>query len=321
MASIAALAACCALSSAASAGPTVDRIRAEGVVRCGGTPRPGLADLSPDGGRASGLYLDLCRAVGAALLAPEGRIEFSLYSVDAARIGDGRDDLAFVDGSEMLDGRLAGKTVLGPPVVFVSTGVMVPGDSSVKTLADLSGRSVCFFQGAEAHRALEAFLATGRLDVARMPFTETGEMNDAFLAGKCEAVAGEMGDLAALRLMGRAKGAASRILPEPLATGPVFALTPAGDAQWSAIVAFVIAVLQRAELKPGPWTAGGAEAAAPNGADLGLAEGWAERVLAAAGPYADIYARNLGDRSRLGLPRGPNAPVEAGGWFVTPFRR
>ena len=43
-------------------------------------------------------------------------------------------------------------------------------------------------------------------------------------------------------------------------------------------------------------------------------------VVAAAGTYADIYARNLGDRSRLNLPRGPNAPVEAGGLFVTPYR-
>ena len=56
------------------------------------------------------------------------------------------------------------------------------------------------------------------------------------------------------------------------------------------------------------------------GRDLGLADDWAKRVVGAAGSYADIYARNLGDGSPLKLPRGPNAPAEAGGLFVTPFR-
>ena len=97
-------------------------------------------------------------------------------------------------------------------------------------------------------------------------------------------------------------------------------MTPASDPQWAAIVAWTLVALVRAELPSGPWTAGGAESAAVKGADLGLPDDWRKRVLAAAGTYADIYARNLGDRSRLRLPRGPNAPVEAGGLLVTPFR-
>ena len=56
------------------------------------------------------------------------------------------------------------------------------------------------------------------------------------------------------------------------------------------------------------------------GRDLGLADDWAKRVVGAAGSYADIYARNLGDGSPLKLPRGPNAPAELGGLFVTPYR-
>jgi hypothetical protein len=32
-----------------------------------------------------------------------------------------------------------------------------------------------------------------------------------------------------------------------------------------------------------------------------------------------MHARNLGSGSALKLPRGPNAPVELGGWFATPF--
>ena len=49
---------------AAHAGPVVDRIKTEGVIRCGGVSRPGLAGPSAGGREASGLYLDLCRTVG-----------------------------------------------------------------------------------------------------------------------------------------------------------------------------------------------------------------------------------------------------------------
>ena len=304
----------CAPLSPAAAGPVVERIKADHVIRCGGVPRPGLAGLSADGRRASGLFLDLCRAIGSALLGPDGRIEFQPYDADGAfaRIGDGRDDLAFLDGSEILDHGLAGVAHLGPASGFVAIGAAVAEGSPVRSVTDLSGKSVCFLQGSNGHRSLEAWLAAHRLDVARVGFTETGEMQDAFAAGKCDALIGETGDLAAAR-----RG--SRILPEALSTFPIFAATPASDPQWAAIVAWALIALQRAELPAGPWTGSGTETTAVDGADLGLSADWTKRVLAG-GSYADLYARNLGDGSPLRLPRGANAPVEAGGLFVTPFR-
>lgn len=309
-------------SPAADAGTVVDRIKAEGVIRCGGASRPGLLGQSLDGREASGLFLDLCRAIGAALLGPKGRIEFHPYDADIAfdRLREGRDDLAFLDGSEILEQRVAGQTVLGPAVAFASTAVMVPENSAAKTLSDLSDRSVCFYQGSSAHRSLEAWMTSRGLDFTRMAYTEYGEMGDAYAARKCDAVVGEIGDLAIARLELEGKGVRSRILPKPLATFPIFAVTPAIDPQWAAVVAWAIVALERAELRGGPWSAAGEKTAAVNGADLGLPDDWGTRVIAAAGTYADIYARNLGDRSRLNLPRGPNAPVEAGGLFVTPFR-
>jgi general L-amino acid transport system substrate-binding protein len=57
-----------------------------------------------------------------------------------------------------------------------------------------------------------------------------------------------------------------------------------------------------------------------DGRGLGLADDWLKRVVGAAGSYSDIYARNLGEGSRLKLPRGPNAPAERGGLFVAPYR-
>jgi general L-amino acid transport system substrate-binding protein len=304
----------------AHAGPIVDRIKSSGVIRCGGVPRPGLVGQSSESAPA-GLYLDLCRAVGAALLGPEGRIEFHPYDSDKAfaRVADGADDLFFLDGSDIADHRLAGAVALGPAVYFVSTAAMVHGPATIQQLSDLRGKSICFYQGDNAHLNLEATMAARRLDFVRMGYMEYGELHDAYNARICEAQVGESGDLAAARREER-PAPASRILTEPLATFPLYAATPASDPQWSAIVAWAIYALQRAELSATPWAAAGLESVGVGGRDLGLADDWAKRVVGAAGSYADIYARNLGDGSPLKLPRGPNAPAELGGLFVTPFR-
>ena len=309
-----------ALSPLAHAGPIVDRVKSAGVIRCGSVPRPGLINPSPDGA-PSGLYLDLCRAIGAAVLGPQGKIEFHLYDSDGAfaRVSNSADDLFFLDGSEIADHRLAGAATLGPAVYFVATAAMVHGPASIHALSDLAGKSVCFYQGDDAHLTLEASMAARRLDFVRLGYMEYGELHDAYNAGVCDAQVGESGDLAAARLEVHTSPA-SRILTEPIAAFPVFALSPASDPQWSAIVAWAIYALERAELPATPWAAGGLTSLAVEGRDLGLPDDWAKRVVGAAGSYADIYARNLGEGSPLKLPRGRNAPTELGGLFVTPYR-
>jgi general L-amino acid transport system substrate-binding protein len=304
----------------AQAGPIVDRIKSAGVIRCGGVSRPGLVGQSSNGA-PSGLYPNLCRAVGATLLGPEGKIEFHPYDSDKAfaRVAEGADDLFFLDGSDVADHRLAGAVTLGPAVYFVSTAAMVHGPAPIHQLSDLAAKSICFYQGDNAHLNLEASMAGRRLDFVRMGYMEYGELHDAYNSGVCDAQVGESGDLAAARLEEHA-APASRILTESLATFPVFAATPWSDPQWSAIVTWSTYALQRAELPATPWAAAGPKSLGVEGRDLALPDDWGGRVVGAAGSYADIYARNLGEGSPLKLPRGPNAPAELGGLFVAPFR-
>ena len=159
-------------------------------------------------------------------------------------------------------------------------------------------------------------MAAHRLDFTRMPMTEYGEMDDAYGARKCDAEVGEIGDLAVARRSGAGKGAKSRILPEPLATFPVFAVTPASDPQWAAIVAWAIVALERAELPAGPWTAGGWESAAVKGEDLGLTDDWTKRVARGRG----ILCRHLRPQSRRPLAPQPAARPERPGRGRRPVR-
>jgi general L-amino acid transport system substrate-binding protein len=218
------------------------------------------------------------------LLGPEGRIDFHPYDSDKAfaRVADGADDLFFLDGSDLADHRPA-RSALGPAVYFVSTAVMVHGGAAIQQLSDLRGKSICLYQGDNAHLNLEASMAARRLDFIRMGYMEYGELHDAYNARICEAQVGESGNMAAARL-DEGAAPASRILTEPLATFPAFAATPASDPQWSAIVAWAIYPVQRAELPATPWAAAGVTSFGAGGRDLGLADDWAKRLIGAPGP-------------------------------------
>ena len=307
-------------ASRAEAGAVVDRIKSDGVIRCGAAPRPGLVAEGPNG-HAFGLLLDVCRAIGAAVLGPEDRIEFRQYDSDKAfeTVRSGADDLVFLSGSEILEAGLAGKLTPGPPIYFASVAVMVPDASPARGLADLAAQSICFSMGSNAHRNLEAWFAAHKLDFIRMGYQEDAELFDAYNVQVCKAQAGESTILAAVRLAGAGKTLHSRILPEPLAVFPIVAATPTTDAQWSAIVAWAIYTLQRAEIPGAPWAASGLDALPIKASELGLADNWQARVVGAAGNYAEIYARNLGDHSPLRLPRGPNATFQEGGLFAAPY--
>ena len=310
----------CAFTCEARAGSVLAGIRARGTVRCGSVERPGLAGASGQG-RVSGLNVDVCRAVAAAVLGSPDRIEYRLYRTpkdfDAVRLG--RDDLFFLTGSEIREERLAGKLLPGPAVFVESDAVLVPTGSAARRVGDLAGDGICFMIGSSAERSLEAYFETLRKVWLRRAFSEYGEMNDAYNAQSCHALAGELTALAAPRFDPGVNRLASRLLPDPLVSFPVLAATGTGDAQWSAVVAWTVHTLVSSERPEARWYAGAAGAMPIEAPELGLDQDWQRRVLAAVGSYGAIFERNLGAGSPFRLERGPNASHSLGGVLVSPF--
>jgi general L-amino acid transport system substrate-binding protein len=152
-----------------------------------------------------------------------------------------------------------------------------------------------------------------------MGYQEDVEMYDAYNVQACRALAAEVTTLAAVRLDGGVNGLRSRILAEPLAAFPIMAATATTDAAWSAVVAWTIHTLIRAEVPSADWAAGGLDSLPIAAPELGLDHDWQKRVIAAVGTYADIYRRNLGDGSPYRLPRGLNAPWQDGGSMIAPY--
>lgn len=307
-------------ASAAEAGTVLDRVRAEGVVRCGGEPRPGLVEVDKEG-HARGLLLDVCRAIAAAVIGPKGRLEFHQYNsskaFDFAR--NGVDDVFFLTASEMKEEDLTGKVLPGPPVFIETTAVMVSEASPVQHLEELAGKSICFPIAGNSNRHLEAWFGAHKLDFIRMGYQEEVELNDTYNVQVCKGLSGEVTTLAQTRLDGGINNLKSRILPETLAAFPVLAATSTKDAEWAAVVAWAIHTLERAEVSTTYWTTGGARSLPVEADELKLPKDWQQRMIEASGTYADIYARNLGEGSPYHLPRGLNASWQNGGILLAPY--
>ena len=305
----------------ARAGAVLDRLRQEGVLHCGATIRPGLAFPAADG-TWQGLEVELCRAAAVAVLGPGARIAFHGYTDVAASfepVRQGSDALSFLTASEMLAQGLLPAVLPGPAVFYRAAGVMVMDGSPARNLADLRDQRVCAEPGTGPERSLNAWYAAHAISIAFFPFQEPEEMQDAFYGGRCVAVANDLVSLAALRLQARADAHPARLLPDVLAAVPVFATTPRGDGDWSAVVAWTMQTLLRAQTQGQPGPGGGGDPLPLSGAALGLSPGWQAAVVQAVGSYGAIYDRTLGAGSPLGLPRGLNALWTEGGLMCPPF--
>jgi general L-amino acid transport system substrate-binding protein len=304
---------------AAWAGPTLDRVRAGGAIRCGAVARPGLLDQNAVE-TPSGLLVDLCRAIGVAAAGSSVKVLVTIYdsdkSFDEARAG--RDDVFFLSGAEIADERLAGLVVPGPPAFYESVALMVAGASAAQRPDDLADQSICFLQGEASHHRLEAYFAAKRVPFIRMGYQEEDEMHDAFDSGQCHAMAGEATTLAAARLQGGPNLRGGRILAEPIARFPIVVAAGPGDGAWAALAFWTVDMLIAADRPKAEWTAGGPDSLAIDAPALGLAKGWRESVLAATGDYAAIFKRNVGEASPLRLPLGPNALAGEGGLMAPP---
>jgi general L-amino acid transport system substrate-binding protein len=290
-------------------GGVLERIRAEGVLRCGAAERAGFAEIDPEAG-PRGVAVDLCRAVAVAVLGPSGRVVFSLYEAPGSYDGvrQGSDALAFLTGGEIAEQGLTGAVLPGPTVFVATTGVLVPESSAVRRLAELSGETVCLMIGSPAQRALERAAAAQGLALARLPFEEDVELLDAYNAGRCGAAVGEATYLAAMRATPGASRRGSRLLPETLSADAVVAATPQGDGAFAADIAWVVAALLLKDAPADGWS--DASQALPAPLPPGFGAGWRAEVAAAVGSYSEIIRRHLEDR--LGLAPGPNALWPAG---------
>ncbi len=313
------------------------------MVRDNKTMRVGVSGVLPgfshkdETGKWQGLEIDLARAVAAAVLEDPGKVTF--VEVTTANrfpllLAD-KVDLLLRNTTYAFNREAAMGLRFANIYFFDGQAFMVPVASPVQTLADLNGTTIGYMRRTTHEQTIADFFQAKGWTYHGLPVETLVELRENLLAGRCQVITADRGQLAALRLQAPGGPQAWRILPEVISEEPLAAVVRAGDEEWLLVVKWVIYALIKAE-EQGITQANVREMLAkpPNPSfqrflasdglsekTLSLKPGWVLRVIEAVGNYGEIYERHFGPTTPLALERGPNRLGKDGGLlFSPPFR-
>ena len=181
---------------------------------------------------------------------------------------------------------------------------------------------------------LADYFRSNKISYKPVPIESNEEARKNYLADRCDVYTTDASALAATRDTFDNPGD-HIILPELISKEPLGPVVRHGDDQWADIVRWTVYALITAE-EQGVTAANagtmGSKSNDPNvkrllgtegnlGGMLGLDKDWAVRAIKAQGNYGEIFARNVGKKSTIGLSRGLNALYTNGGLqYAPPFR-
>ncbi len=320
----------------AHAGKTLDALKSRGQLVCG--VNTGLAGFSmaDSSGRWSGLDVDTCRAVAAAVLGDPDKVRYVPLNAQQrfTALQSGEVDLLARNTTVTLT-RDAGLGLSGTAITYYDgQGFMVPVKSKIKNAKQLKGQTVCVQSGTTNEKNLSDFSRAHKLAIKPVVFEKFEAATGAYFAGRCAAYSTDASGLASVRSKEAKNPAEHLILPELISKEPLGPLVRRGDDEWQSIVKWVIHGLLEAE-EAGITQANLAQMKSSEdpavrrllgvgedlGKLLGLERDWLARALQAVGNYGEIFERNLGAQSTLKLPRGANRLWNQGGlMYPLPIR-
>jgi len=319
-------------SGVANAG-TLEDVIARGELNCVVTTGvPGFA-APDDSGRWAGFDVDFCRATAAAVLGSGDKVKFvpTTGKTRFTVLNSGEGDILYrnttITMSRDVDLKL---TFLGVNY-YDGQGFMVPKALGVTSAKQLDGASVCIQTGTTTELNLADYFRANNMSYEPVTIETNEEGQTNYLAGRCDVYTTDASGLAATRSTFDRPNA-HILLPEIISKEPLGPAVRQGDDEWADVTRWVLNVLIAAEevgvtqdnIK------GHAAAAGSNpninriagtegdfGAMIGLDKEWAVRAISAVGNYGEIFERNIGVNTSLGLARGLNAQWTKGGILYT----
>ncbi len=320
----------------AFAGKTVDAIKARGQLVCG--VNTGLAGFSAadSQGNWSGLDVDICKAIAAALLGDGSKVKYVPLTAQQrfTALQSGEIDIL----SRNTTWTLTRDASLG--LNFLATtyydgqGFMVPVKSKVKSAKSLKGATVCVQSGTTTEKNLTDFSRTNKLDLKPIVFEKQEAATGAYFSGRCVAFTTDASGLASIRNKDAKDPKEHVILPELISKEPLGPAVRRGDDEFYAIAKWVIFGLIEAEeygvtqanvdqmkTSQDPVVMRIVGTSEDTGKLLGLDKEWMERAVKTTGNYGEIFERNVGEKTPLNLPRGVNNLWNKGGiQYAPPIR-
>lgn len=325
------------LAAGAAAAATLDDVKARGTLNCGVVT--GLAGFGAPNAEGvwEGFDVDFCRAVAAAVLGDPMAVNFvpTTGQTRFTALASGEIDLL----ARNTTWTYSRDTDLAFEFVGVNyydgQGFMVPRALGVSSAKELDGATVCIQTGTTTELNLADFFRANNISYEPVPVETNAEGQQQYLAGACDVYTTDASGLAATRATFEAPGD-HIVLPEIISKEPLGPLVRHGDNEWGDIARWTLFALVAAE-ELGVTSVNVAElAAAPTnnpeinrllgtesemGAMMDLELDWAARAIAAVGNYGEVFERNIGESTPIGLARGLNAQWTDGGLqYSPPFR-
>ncbi len=322
------------LSAGAAAAATLDDVKARGKLNCGVTT--GLVGFAaPDAnGDWQGFDVAVCRAVAAAVLGDQNAVEFvpTTGKTRFTALSSGEIDLLARNTTWTFSRDVDLKFEFVGVNYYDGQGFMVPKALGVSSAKDLDGATVCVQTGTTTELNLADYFRKNNISYEPVPIETNAEGNQQYLAGACDAYTTDMSGLASTRATFETP-ADHILLPEIISKEPLAPLVRHGDSEWADVVRWTLNALIAAEemgitsANIGDLSAQAGDSPEVNrllgtegnlGEMLGLSADWAKNAIMASGNYGEIFEKNIGEASPIGLARGLNAQWTDGGLLYSP---
>ena len=312
---------------------TLEQVRQRGILHCGvSTGLPGFAEKDTTG-HWQGFDVDMCRAVAANVLEDASKVKYVPLTT-AQRlnaVASGQVDVLARNTSWTLSRDLDKGVSFAGINYYDGQGFMILRSKGLRSALQLNSNSVCVQEQTTSATNAQVYSTRHKLNM-RFVTSETPELNlKKFLAGECDVLTSDHSQLHALRSQ-TGKPADYKILPEVISREPLSLVVKEGDDRWRKIVQWSLYVMINAEsmgitrmnIDRVKGQANRQEVRHMLGLDLnlgataGLSKGWGYRIIKQVGNYSDVFERNIGGDSPLGISRGLNAQWADGGLLYAP---
>lgn len=319
-------------AQSASAQTTLKAVKDRGSLNCGSNGTLAGFGLPDAQGKWTGLDVDYCKAIAAAVLGDPNKVKFVPLSAKDrfTALQSGEVDV-LARNTTWTSSR---DTSLGLNFAGVNyydgQGFIVRKALKVNSALELNGASVCVQQGTTTELNLSDFFRAHNMQVKTVTFATANEAVKAYDAGRCDAYTTDASGLYAERLR-LANSEDHIVLPEVISKEPLGPAVRHGDDQWFDIAKWVLYAQINAEelgitqknvdemaksTNPDVKRFIGTEG--NYGEQLGLSKDWAVRLIKAVGNYGEVFDRNVGANSTLKIDRGLNKLWNKGGIVYAP---
>ncbi|WP_406857640.1 amino acid ABC transporter substrate-binding protein [Alsobacter sp. KACC 23698] len=319
-------------SAPAQAQATLDAVKKRGKVLCGVSPVAAGFSFADDKGVRRGFDQDVCRAVSAAVFGDPDKVESVPLSTNVRFQGlqSGEVDLLSRQTTWTFSRDNSLGLDFGPIVFYDGQGIMVPAKLNVKSAGELGSAVVCVLPGTTTQQNLEDYFRPRNIKYEAVVFENSDEWRNAYFTGRCDAITTDRSDLASVRAVAP-NPKDHVILPETISKEPLAPVVRQNDANWRDIVTWsFFAMVAAEELKitranvdtfltsKDPEVQRLLGVNGDLGKMLGLDPKWAYNVIKGVGNYAEMFDRNVGPDTPIGLSRGPNKLWTEGGLLYSP---